>query len=47
MKWSVSMYQGGKTFIVEVYAPNPRAARQTAENLNPYSKVVGVNASFK
>ena len=47
MKWDVKMYQGGKTFIVEVYAPDPKAARETALVRNPSCKVVGVNANFR
>jgi hypothetical protein len=47
MKWEVKMYQGGKVFIEEVYAPDPKAARETAQVRNPSCKVVGVNASFK
>lgn len=47
MKWEVKMYQGGKVFIEEVYAPDPKSAREVAQNLNKYAKVVGVNGVFK
>ena len=46
MKWSVTLYQGGKTFIEEVYAPDPKSAKETALVRNPSCKVVGVNAKF-
>ena len=41
------MYQGGKTFIEEVYAPDVKAAKETALQRNPSCKVVGVNVSFR
>jgi hypothetical protein len=47
MKWIVTLYQGGKTFTEEVYAPDPKSARETAKVRNPSCKVVGVNGSFK
>ena len=47
MKWNVTMYQGGKTFIEEVYAPDVKAAKETAQVRNPTCKIVGVNATFK
>jgi hypothetical protein len=47
MKWEVKMYQGGKVFIEEVYAPDPKSARETALQRNPSCKVVGVNGVFK
>ena len=47
MKYEVKMYQGGKTFVEEVYAPDPKSAREVAQNLNKYAKIVGVNVSFK
>jgi hypothetical protein len=47
MKWNVTLYQGGKTFIEEVYANDAKSARETAKVRNPSCKVVGVNVSFK
>ena len=47
MKYIVELYVGGKIFKEEVYANNPKEARQTAQNRNPYARVVGVNGSFK
>jgi len=47
MKYIVELYVGGKIFKEEVYANNPKEARQTAQNKNPYARVVGVNGSFK
>ena len=47
MKWEVKLYQGGKTFIEEVYANDVKAAKETAKVRNPTCKVIGVNASFK
>lgn len=46
MKYKVQMYQGGKTYIEEVYANSPKEAREVAQNLNKYAKIIGVNASF-
>lgn len=46
MKFQVKMYQGGKVFTEEVYANNPKEAREVAQNLNKYAKVIGVNATF-
>ena len=46
MKYKVQLYVGGKVFTEEVYASNPQQAREVAQNLNKYAKVVGVNASF-
>ena len=47
MKWEVKLYQGGKVFIEEVYANSPKDAREIAQNLNKYARVVGVNGVFK
>jgi hypothetical protein len=47
MKWLVKMYQGGQVFTEEVYAGNPKEAREIAQNLNKYARVVGVNGTFK
>jgi hypothetical protein len=47
MKYEVKMYQGGKTFIEEVYAPDCKAAREVAQNLNKSARVIGVNPTFK
>ena len=46
MKYEVKLYQGGKTFTEEVYANDQKAAREVAQNLNKYAKVIGVNAKF-
>ncbi len=47
MKYIVDLYVGGKVFKEEVYAPDPKSARETATARNPTAKVVGVNATFK
>jgi hypothetical protein len=47
MKYKVTMYQGGKNYIEEVYANNPKEAREVAQNLNKYAKVVAINGTFK
>ena len=47
MKYIVELYVGGRTFKEEVYANNPKDARETAQVRNPTAKVVGVNATFK
>ena len=47
MKFIVDLYVGGKVFKEEVYANNPKQAREIAQNLNKYAKIVGVNATFK
>jgi hypothetical protein len=47
MKFIVELYIGGKVFKEEVYASNPKDARETALARNPTAKVVGVNATFK
>jgi hypothetical protein len=47
MKFIVDLYVGGKVFKEEVYANNPKDARETAQARNPKAKVVGVNATFK
>ena len=46
MKYEVKLYLGGKVFIEEVYAHDPKQAREIAQNLNKYAKIVGVNVSF-
>jgi len=46
MLFRVQMYQGGKTYIEEVYANSPKEAREVAQNLNKYAKVVSVNVTF-
>ena len=46
MKYIVDLYVGGKVFKEEVYANNPKDARETALARNPTCKVVGVNAKF-
>jgi hypothetical protein len=47
MKYIVELYVGGKVFKEEVYANNPKEARETAQNRNPYARIVGVNGTFK
>jgi hypothetical protein len=47
MKYIVDLYVGGKVFKEEVYANNPKEAREIAQNLNKYARVVGVNGVFK
>jgi hypothetical protein len=47
MKYEVQLYQGGKVFIEEVYAGNPKEARETAQIRNPSCKVIGVNVTFR
>jgi hypothetical protein len=47
MKYIVELYIGGRVFKEEVYANNPKGARETALARNPTAKVVGVNVSFK
>ena len=47
MKYIVDLYVGGKVFKEEVYAINPKDARETALARNPTAKVVGVNVSFR
>ena len=47
MKWIATLYQGGKTFTEEVHANDAKAAREVAQNLNKYAKIVGLNVSFK
>ena len=47
MKYIVQLYVGGKVFNEEVYATNPKDARETALARNPKAKVIGVNVSFK
>jgi hypothetical protein len=46
MKYEVKLYLGGKVFKEEVYATNPKDARETALARNPTAKVVAVNVSF-
>lgn len=47
MKYEVKLYVGGKVFIEEVQATNPKDARETAVARNPKATVVGVNPTFK
>jgi len=47
MKYEVKLYVGGKVFTEEVYAHDPKSARETAQVRNPSCKVIGVNVSFK
>jgi hypothetical protein len=47
MKYIVELYVGGKVFKEEVYATNPKDARETALARNPTAKVVGVNPTFR
>jgi len=47
MKYIVELYVAGKVFKEEVYATNPKDARETAQARNPSARVVGVNATFK
>jgi hypothetical protein len=47
MKYKVQMYLGGKTFTEEVQANNPQQAREIAQNLNKYAKIIGINVTFK
>lgn len=46
MKYKVQLYVGGKVFTEEVYANDPKDARETAQARNPKAKVISVNASF-
>ncbi len=46
MKYEVKLYIGGKVFSEEVYANDPKAARETATARNPTAKVIGVNVKF-
>jgi hypothetical protein len=46
MKYKVQLYVGGKVFTEEVYANSPKEAKEIAQNLNKYAKVIGVNATF-
>lgn len=46
MTYLVQLYIGGKLFTEEVYATNPKDARETALARNPKAKVVGVNVKF-
>ena len=46
MKYVVELYVGGKTFKEEVYATNPKDARETALTRNPKAKIIGVNVKF-
>ncbi len=47
MKYEVQLYVGGKVFKEEVYANDPKGARETAQARNPTAKVIGINATFK
>ena len=47
MKYEVKLYVGGKVFTEEVYAHDPKSARETAQVRNPSCKVIGVNPVFK
>jgi hypothetical protein len=47
MKYEVKLYLGGKIFIEEVYAHDPKGARETAIARNPTAKVVAVNPTFR
>jgi hypothetical protein len=47
MKYEVQLYVSGKVFKEEVYANNPKEARETAKIRNPYAKVIGVNGVFR
>ena len=47
MKYIVTMYQGARTFIEEVYANDVKAAKETAKVRNPSCKVVAANVTFK
>jgi hypothetical protein len=47
MKYEVQLYVGGKVFKEEVYANSPKDAREVAQNLNKYAKIIGVNPTFK
>jgi hypothetical protein len=47
MKYEVQLYVGGKVFKEEVYANNSKEAREIAQNLNKYARVVGVNGVFR
>ena len=47
MKFIVTMYQGGRTFIEEVYSNDVKSAKETAKVRNPTCKIVAVNISFK
>ena len=47
MKYIVDLYVGGKVFKEEVYANSPKEAREVAQNLNKFAKIIGVNVSFK
>jgi hypothetical protein len=47
MKYIVDLYISGKVFKEQVYANSPKDAREVAQNLNKYAKVISVNATFK
>ncbi len=47
MIYEVKMYVGGRVFIEEVHATNPKDARQTALSRNPKATIMGVNPTLK
>lgn len=47
MLYEVKLYVGGRVFIEEVQATNPKDARETALARNPKARVVGVNGTFR
>jgi len=47
MKYEVRLYVGGKVFIEEVYATNPKDARETALTRNPKATILGLSPLLK
>lgn len=47
MKYEVKMFLGGRVFVENVQANNAQQAREIAQNLNKYAKIVGTNVSFR
>jgi hypothetical protein len=47
MIFEVKLFCGGRIFVEEVHANDPKSARETALARNPTAKIVGVNGSRK
>ena len=47
MIWDVKLYVGGKVFIESVHAVDRNNAIDTAKNINPHAKVIGVNPTTR
>jgi hypothetical protein len=47
MKYIVDLYISGKIFKEEVYANNPKQAREIAQNLNKFARVTAINGTLK